>query len=266
MSTLTEEQIEKCVDELKHIRAQEDAVLNRLRTKGAVTDEQITKGATVTPNSTDKDYVKPATGAVTEQVFERYIDALECRVGGRQELIRDLRDMRIKGVLTIEQFEKVADTLCNNQPLHGTSDVELRATLMEQARKDLVEYARGGSDNGEWHWPNIIPRSEAIRRLQKRFAQELIDPVAGGFVFKGFKGLNNMTNKELAKELSSDSSLPDCIVWYDLDFQLLFGNRYQATKIALRERGLVSSSLDALAEEEDFEDDEEDGDERERGL
>lgn len=41
MSTLTEKEIEKCVDELKQIRAQEETVLNRLRTKGVTTDEQI---------------------------------------------------------------------------------------------------------------------------------------------------------------------------------------------------------------------------------
>lgn len=262
MTTLTAEQIEKCIDELNQIRTQEDAVLNRLRTKGAVADEQSSRGAGVTPSSTGTDHAKQATGTVTEKIFESYIEALEGVVTGRQALIRDLRDLRIKGMLTVEQFEKVSHTLKNNAP-DGTSDGELRATLLEQARKDLVEYTRGGSDNGEWHWPHIIPRSEAIRRLQEKFAQELIRPTPKGFFFSGFEGLDHMTNKELAERLSADQSPPDCIVWYDLDFQLLFGNRRKATEIAFREMGLLSSSF-SLAEEQD--DDEDDEDESESGL
>lgn len=252
MSTLTEEQIEKCVDELIHIRAQEDAVLNRLRTKGTVTDEKRTKSAGITPNSTGTDHGNPATGAVTEKVFESYIEALEGVVTGRQALIRDLRDLRVKGMLTVEQIEEISDTLTNNAP-DGTRDGQLRAELMEQARKDLVEYARGGSDSGEWHWPHIIPRSEAIRRLQEKFAQELIRSDPKGFFYSGFKGLDHMTNKQLSKRLSDKPSLPDCIVWYDLDFELLFGNWHEVKEPVLRDMGLLREQDDDEDDEDEYE-------------
>ncbi|MBX3307722.1 MAG: hypothetical protein KF751_16885 [Nitrospira sp.] len=131
---------------------------------------------------------------------------------------------------------------------------EARNALKEQARKDIDKNEEEASKVGAIFVPEIIPRCEAIRRLREDLACEVAWPNGKGFVFKGFKGVNNMTNKELSNRLSNEPPILNRMVWDNLEFQLLFGDRRYAGPGVLGKMGLF-----------DFGDDEDD-DESEKGL
>lgn len=132
---------------------------------------------------------------------------------------------------------------------------EVRNMLKEQARREIAEYERELQKAECGNSPTILPRSEANIRLRKILARELIRPAAKGFVFEGFKGLNNMTNRELSERVSDDPPVLDCMVWDDVAFYLLFGNRRQADDTVLAKMGLYDCPC--IEEEEDGEEVEE---------
>lgn len=123
----------------------------------------------------------------------------------------------------IETTEEQTFTSHNEKTTMRAID-KVRAALKERVQEDLGEWA-GDSAIGHGTFPAIMTRSTAIESLRKDLAREVTWPNGKGFVFNGFKGVNNMTNKELSKRVNHDSSLVHYLVWDDDEFHLLFGNQ-----------------------------------------
>ena len=115
---------------------------------------------------------------------------------------------------------------------------KVRNALMRRARKEIAKYDREFEKAGGGEFPEIIPRSEAIMRVREEFMYTLIRPDADGFDIRGFKGVENMTNKELSERLSSEPPTLNCMVWDDAHFQVLFGDRRRANENVLGKMGL----------------------------